>query len=558
VSHNHALLLDAVASALPDREAIVFRDRRITYGELQDRTNRFANALLNMGIGPPAPRRDLANWESGQDHVALYLYNGNEYLEATCGANQARAVPFNVNYRYVEHELAYLLNDGTPAVVVFHEAFAPTLGAVLPSLRRPPRLVQVADGSGHGLLPAAVDYDELLAGASSDPPLTAPGPDDLYILYTGGTTGMPKGTLWRQADIYDAAIGGFAITTGIDVSSLEAARRSAPASNAIRAMPLPPFMHGAAGWAALGTLLAGGTIIIQDVVTRLDPVDVLRVVEREQVQTMVMVGDAFARPICEELERGAYDVSSLTVVVSGGAVLSPAMKERLLNLLPHAFILDAGGSSETGTQLAAFSSKGQAADLAVFTPNEWTCVVDDRRERLVEAGHAEAGWLGKRGAIPLGYLGDEQKTAATFPVVAGERISIPGDRARLRVDGLVELLGRESMTINSGGEKIFAEEVEQAIVRHPDVDDVLVVGRPSEQWGSEVVAVVQVHHGAAVTDADLLATASEQIARYKLPKVIIRVPTVQRSPSGKADYAWAKAQALAATGGGGDEKVPDP
>ena len=227
MSHNHALLFDAVASAVPDREAIVFRDRRITYGELRDRTNRFANALLSMGIRPPAARRDLANWESGQDHVALYLYNGNEYLEATCGANQARAVPFNVNYRYVEHELAYLLNDGTPAVIVFHEAFAPTLAAVLPSLRRTPRLVQVADGSGHGLLPGAIGYAELLASASPDAPGTAPSPDDLYMLYTGGTTGMPKGTLWRQADIYDAAIGGFAATTGIDVSSLDAATRSA-------------------------------------------------------------------------------------------------------------------------------------------------------------------------------------------------------------------------------------------------------------------------------------------------------------------------------------------
>jgi 3-oxocholest-4-en-26-oate---CoA ligase len=546
VSHNHALLFDAVASAVPDREAIVFRDRRITYGELRDRTNRFANALLSMGIRPPAARRDLANWESGQDHVALYLYNGNEYLEATCGANQARAVPFNVNYRYVEHELAYLLNDGTPAVIVFHEAFAPTLAAVLPSLRPTPRLVQVADGSGHGLLPGAIGYADLLASASPEAPGTAPSPDDLYMLYTGGTTGMPKGTLWRQADIYDAAIGGFAATTGIDVSSLDAATRSAPTSKALRTMPLPPFMHGAAGWAALGSLLAGGTIVISDVVTRLDPVDVWRVVEREQVQTMVMVGDAFARPICEELERGSYDVSTLAVVVSGGAVLSPAMKERLLDLLPAAFILDAGGASETGTQMSAFSSKDQAADLAIFSPNAWTCVVDDRRERLVEAGHTEIGWLGKRGPIPLGYLGDEQKTAATFPVVAGERISIPGDRARLRVDGLIELLGRESMTINSGGEKIFAEEVEQAIVRHPDVDDVLVVGRPSEQWGSEVVAVVQLHDGAGATDEELLAKASEQIARYKLPKVIVRVPAVQRSPAGKADYAWARAQALGA------------
>jgi len=544
VSHNHASLFDAVAQAVPEREAIIFRDRRITYGQLRERTNRFANALLDMGIRAPASRAGLANWESGQDHVALYLYNGNEYLEATCGANLARAVPFNVNYRYVEHELAYLLNDGTPAVIVYHEAFVPTLEAVLPQLGRIPRLVQVADGSGHVLLAGAVDYEELLSAASAELPPTKPSPEDLYMLYTGGTTGMPKGTLWRQADIYDAAIGGFAVTTGIDVTSLDAAAASAPSSTPLRAMPVPPLMHGAAGWAAVGGLLAGATIVMQDEVTRLDPADVLRIIEREKVQTVLLVGDAFARPLCEELEKGRFDASSVTVLVSGGATLSPAMKERLLALLPQAFVLDAGGASETGTQMASFSLPGQTAPLAIFSPSESTCVVDDLRERVVEPGHQEPGWLARQGAIPLGYLGDERKTAATFPVVQGTRMVVPGDRARLRSDGLVELLGRESMTINSGGEKIFAEEVEQAIIRHPGVDDVLVVGRPSEKWGSEVVAVVQLHDGVTVDDDELVATASEQVARYKLPKAIIRVAAVQRSPSGKADYAWAKRQAV--------------
>jgi 3-oxocholest-4-en-26-oate---CoA ligase len=544
VSYNHATLLDAVARAVPDREAIVFRDRRISYRELSERANRFANALLGMGIRTPAPRAGLANWESGQDHVALYLHNGNEYLEATGGANRARAVPFNVNYRYVEHELAYLLNDATPAVAVYHECFAPRLAKVLGELRRAPRLVQVADGSGHGLLPGAVDYVELLAASAPEPPPTEPSPDDLYLLYTGGTTGMPKGTMWRQADIYDAALGGFARTTGIDAGSLESAVASAPASTALRVMPIPPLMHGAAGWAALGGLLAGATVVMQGEVAHFDPSDVLRTVERESVQTVLIVGDAFARPLCEELERGSYDVSSLMVVVSGGALLSPGLKERLLALLPQAFVLDAGGASETGTQMASFSTPGQTAQPAVFTPSESTCVLDDHRQHVVLPGHEEPGWLASRGAIPLGYLGDPGKTAATFPVVDGVRLSVPGDRARLRADGTVELLGRESMTINSGGEKIFAEEVEQALARHPDVDDVVVVGRPSDKWGSEVVAVVQLHDRASVGDDELLATASEHVARYKLPKAIVRVAAVQRSPSGKADYAWAKQQAL--------------
>lgn len=548
MGYNHASLFDAVASAVPEREAIVFRDRRLTYGQLLERSNRFANALLGFGVREPAPRSSLANWESGQDHVGIYLYNGNEYLEATCGANRARAVPFNINYRYVEHELAYLLRDATPAVLVYHAAFAPTLAAVLSGLDRAPVLVQVADRSGHALLPGARDYEELLAASSPAPPPTEPSPDDLYILYTGGTTGMPKGTLWTQADNYTAALSAFAITTGIDTSSLEAAGASAPNTNPIRSMPVPPFMHGAAGWAAVGGLLCASTIIIQSEVSRLDPVDVWRTVEREKVQSLLMVGDAFARPLSDELSSHSYDTSSLLVLASGGAILSPGAKNRLLDLIPHAMVLDAGGASETGAQLSSFSTKGQTAELAVFAPNEWTCVIDDAKQKVVEPGHDEAGWLARRGAIPLGYLGDEAKTEATFPVVAGERMSVPGDRARLRPDGMVQLLGRESVTINSGGEKIFAEEVEQALVAHAGVRDVLVVGRPSEKWGQEVVAVVQLDDGVAVSDEELLATASETIARFKLPKAIVRVDQVRRSPAGKADYAWARETASSSGG----------
>lgn len=544
MEHNHAVLFETVARAVPEREAIIFGDRRLTYAQVLDRSNRFARALLDRGARPPRSRRELANWESGQDHVGLYLHNGNEYLEASMGANRARTVPFNINYRYVEDELDYLLRDAKPSVVVFHSCFAPTLAAVLHRLTGEVRLIQVDDGSGEGLLPGAEEYESVLAGSSpSVGDDVVPDPDDLYMLYTGGTTGMPKGTLWRQADIYEAALKGFSVPTGLDSTSLETATLSAPAAGAVRLLAAPPFMHGAAGWAGLGSLMAAGTIVIQSEVRHFDPADVLRTVEREQVQTLLMVGDAFGRPLCEELERTSYDTGSLSVIVSGGATLSPSVKERLLGQLPNAMILDAGGASETGTQLAAFSTKGQAAALGLFQPTDTTCVVDAAKRELVRPGHAEPGWLGKRGAIPLGYLGDERKTRDTFPVVAGERLSIPGDRAVLRADGLVELLGRESMTINSGGEKIFAEEVEQALIAHPDVEDALVVGRPSERWGSEVVAVVQLTAGAGATDDELLSAAAEHISRYKLPKQIVRVPKVERSPSGKADYAWAKRQA---------------
>jgi fatty-acyl-CoA synthase len=546
VTFNHAVLFDAVAGAVPDRECVVWRDRRLTYDAVRSRANRFANLLLKHGLTAHQPRGELRGWESGQDHVALYLYNGNEYLEATFGANKARAVPFNVNYRYVEEELAYLLNDAQAGAVVYHSAFAPTLAGVLPRLRRAPLLIQVADDSGHGLLPGAVDYEEALAASTPDPPDAEPDPDDLYVLYTGGTTGMPKGTLWTQAGIYEAALAPVAL--GVDRSSLETVAASVAGGTGIRSMPMPPFMHGAAGWVALGTMLGGGTIVIQSTVDRLDAADVWSTIEREKVQSTVIVGDAFARPLVEELARGSYDTSSLMIVATGGAITSPAMKARLLELLPSAMIIDVGGASETGSQLSQISSAGADIKPGLFTPNPTTCVIDDERQKILDPGHDGIGWLARRGAIPLGYLGDQAKTEATFPTVAGERMSVPGDRARLRGDGMVELLGRESMTINSGGEKVFAEEVEQALIRHPAVVDALVVGRPSERWGHEIVGIVQLDPDAGpVTDAELIEATSEYLARYKRPKAIVRAPQVRRSPSGKADYAWAKAQATLAT-----------
>jgi fatty-acyl-CoA synthase len=258
------------------------------------------------------------------------------------------------------------------------------------------------------------------------------------------------------------------------------------------------------------------------------------------VSAIIMVGDAFGRPLCEELERQSYDTSSLLLILTGGAITSPAIKERFLAHLPHVLVADVAGASETGGQMTQISSAAGDTSSGIFSASPGTLVVDETMSRAVEPGHEGPGWLAKLGFIPLGYLGDQAKTERTFPVVDGQRMVIPGDRARLLEDGRIELLGRESVTINSGGEKIFAEEVEQALAPHADVDDVIVVGRPSERWGSEVVAVVQLHPGSAATDAELLAEAATHIASYKLPKAIIRVPTVRRSPAGKPDYGWAR------------------
>jgi fatty-acyl-CoA synthase len=416
------------------------------------------------------------------------------------------------------------------------------VASVLPRLRRAPRLLlQVADESDHPLVPGALDYETAVTGALATPlPGGAPGDDDLYILYTGGTTGMPKGTMWRQADIFDAVLAIFSPAGGalsLSVPEHVAAVLDNPSTILL---PVPPFMHGAAGWMALGGLIGGATIAIQDKVVGLDPADVWRTVEREKVGAMIIVGDAFARPLCDELERHTYDTSSLVFMATGGTITSAGMKARLLSLLPQLLLADSAGSSETGSQLSQVSVAGGDTSSGTFDVVPGTCVVDADLTRILEPGHEGIGWLARHGTIPLGYLGDEDKTQRTFPVIEGQRMVVPGDRARLRADGRVELLGRESVTINSGGEKIFAEEVEQAIVRHPDVDDVLVVGRPSERWGHEVVAVVQLRPGSAVTDADIVATAAEQIAAYKLPKNVVRVDRVERSPSGKPDYAWAR------------------
>ena len=544
---NIGLVHEAIAAAVPDRECIVFRDRRLTWAQVGERTRRLANALHDRGLGCRVERHELAGHESGQDHLALHLHNGNEYLEGMIGAYKARVAPFNVNYRYVAEELAYLLDDARATAIVFHSAFAPTLAEVLPSLPRLRVLLQVADGSGNDLLPGAVDYEEALASASPEPPPVTPSPDDLYILYTGGTTGMPKGVLWRQADIFPAALGGVDAATATEWASHEAVAAGAAAASGPVTLAAAPFMHGAGHWIALSSLHRGNKVVIQSVVDRLDPDDVWSTVERERVGFLQIVGDAFARPLIQQLEAKAYDLSTLSVILSGGAALSVPAKEDLLRHLPDVMLVDGVGSSEAGGQMSHVSTSQSGASTGSFAPAAGSVVLDEDLTTVLEAGHDGIGWLAKAGRIPLGYLGDPEKTARTFPTVAGARHSVPGDRARLREDGIIELHGRDSVTINSGGEKIFAEEVEAAVLRHPDVHDAVVCGRPSEQWGQEVVALVRLREGATATVEDIRATAGEHLARYKIPKVVVFLPEIVRSPSGKADYRWAKTTAAAHT-----------
>jgi 3-oxocholest-4-en-26-oate---CoA ligase len=537
---------DAVAAAIGHRELIAQGDKRYTYAQIAERSTRLASYLHSRGLGCHSERSALAGHEVGQDLLGIYAYNGNEYVEAMLGAWRARVAPFNVNYRYVKAELGYLLGDADASALIYHAAFAPRVAEVLADLPALRVLIQIADGSGNDLVDGAVDYETAIASSSAEPPPVEPSPDDLYVLYTGGTTGMPKGVLWRQHDIFVTSFGGRDLVGGGVMGSYEEIVARAAENPGAKIMILPPLMHGAAQWGAMTAITTGQSLVFASVVDHIDADDVVRTIERERVAVLTVVGDAIARPLLAAIEKGTADVSSLSVVANGGALLTPSIKERLIKALPDAVVIDGVGSSETGAQMHHMSTSG-AVSTGTFNAGPDTCVAAEDLSSILQPGHQGIGWLAQKGHVPLGYKGDPGKTAATFPVIDGVRYAVPGDRARHLDDGSIELLGRDSVTINSGGEKIFAEEVEKAIASHPAVADVVVAGRPSERWGQEVVAVVALADGASADAAELIDHAAKSIARYKLPKAIVFRPMVERSPAGKADYRWAREQAVSDT-----------
>lgn len=539
---NLAEISEAIGRTIPERECLVFRDRRLTWAEFTARTRRLGNYLLRCGLGLREERAGLRNFESGQDHLGIYLYNCPEYLETMVGAYKARVAPFNVNYRYVDDELIYLLNDADARALVYHARFAPNVARIRGALPHLRVLIQVADGSGQALLPGAVDYEEALAGVSAERPAVTWSPDDLYILYTGGTTGMPKGVLWRQEDIFFAALGGTP-TFGPRFASVEAVAAAAQAGD-LRACPAPPFMHGAAHWMAFLAMHQGGTVVIQSRPERLDPDDIWSTIARERVRFLTIVGDAFGRPLLDQLDRKAYDLSAFGILLSGGAILSPALKAAFLERIPHLMIIDGFGASETGGQGQQISLAGQRPTTGSFRMNDETLVLRHDLGEPLPAGSAESGWLARTGHVPLGYFKDAEKTAATFPVIGGRRFAVPGDHATVAADGTITVLGRGSVSINSGGEKIYPEEVETALKAHPAVYDAVVVGTPHERFGQQVTAVVQARHGEEPTREELVEFAARHLARYKLPRAIVFVDEMVRSPAGKADYRWARALAL--------------
>ena len=549
MSFNLSTVFHTVATTIPDQQVMVWRDKRLTYSQTDDRIDGIAHYLAAQGLGCHTERDQLAGHQCGQDTMGLYLRNGNEYLEAMVAGYRARVAPFNVNYRYVEEELLYLLSDAKARALVYAAEFAPHVQSIrgrLPELRV---LIQVADDSGNELLPDAVDYESIVGTPAPATGMPEPSGDDLYVLYTGGTTGMPKGVLWRQHDIFMSAMGGRPFMGGEPLHTYDDLSEQVRAGAGARSLLLlPPLMHGAAQWGVFNTITSGGWIAVPDDVRRFHADDILRLAERERVLGIPVVGDAMARPLVDQIEKGDYDLSGLMALTNGGAPLSPTVRDRLLAALPNLIVMDAVGSSESGAQMTTVATKGAEVRTATFTPLADTTVVAVDFSRVLQPGEGE-GWLARRDLVPLGYLGDAEKTARTFPTIDGVRWSIPGDKARLLEDGRIELLGRDSVTINSGGEKIFAEEVERAVASHPAVYDVVVAGRPSERWGNEVVAIVQFAEGKSATDDELADACRSHIADYKIPKAFIRTDKVVRSPAGKADYRWAKSVATGAQAG---------
>jgi len=527
---------EAIAATRPDEECLIFRDKRFTWSEVTHRTRQLANYLASQGLGCHVERNQLQGWETGQDHVAIYLHNGNEYLEAMLGSWKARVAPFNVNYRYVAEELEYLLRDSQATACVVHSQFAPLLEAVKQNLPKLRVVIQVPDSSENPLMNGAIWYEDALSMSSTDKPAGGYSGDDLYILYTGGTTGMPKGVLWRNADAVVECFGGSKTASTI-------AEFVAEAVGNLRALPSPPFMHGAGHWIAMRTWLTGGTIIVQSQPDRLDADDIWGLIEKEKANFLLIVGDAFARPLLDGLAGSTRDLSSLLSILSGGAPLSAHLKVEFHQYLPSVVVVDGLGSSEAGGQLSQVAT-GDSSTTGSFPYAPQNHILSEDLTSELQAGHEGLGWLAKSGRLALGYLNDEAKTKKTYPIVHGVRYVVPGDRARLTADMMIEVHGRDSVTINSGGEKIFAEEVEAAVKAHPDVYDCVVTGRPSDRWGNEVVAVVRLKAGASTTEESLRETAQQHIARFKLPKQFVFVDAIVRSPAGKADYRWAKQIAI--------------
>jgi 3-oxocholest-4-en-26-oate---CoA ligase len=527
---NLATVFESVGDALPEKTALVQGTTRRSWRDFDDRAARFAAALGALGLEPDAK-------------VALYLRNGNEFLEAMYGGLKARAVHVNVNYRYLDAELAYLLENADAEVLVFHGSLAGPVDAVRDQLPRLRAVVQVDDGSP--MLDGALDYETLLAEHDPAPRQARTG-DELWFVYTGGTTGMPKGVMWRNEDIYGTLgentypLFGEALPERSADAGAIAERVDGLGRSPVH-LPASPLMHGTGVMTSIQTLFLGGSVVTLEG-RHFDADELWSTVARERVTQLAIVGDAFAKPMVRALEEAEardepYDLSSLGLVISSGVIWSAEVKAELQARRPM-ILLDSLGSSEGVGFATSITTPGEEARTARFKVGPRTKVLDDEG-RDVTPGSGEQGMLALGGHLPVGYYKDQAKTAATFRTLGGVRYSVPGDWATVDEDGAITLLGRGSVCINSGGEKIYPEEVEEALKRDPAVADCVAVGVPDDRYGEAVTAVVAAEPGRTV-DPDSLRATDGGLARFKRPRHIVVVDEIQRGPNGKADYAWAR------------------
>ncbi|MCX5383996.1 acyl-CoA synthetase [Streptomyces sp. NBC_00083] len=540
MEYNLADLFESVVDVVPDREALVYVDhpgtgaeRRLTYRGLDEAANRLAHHLIDAGLKPG-------------EHLGLHLYNGVEYLQTVLAALKARLVPVNVNYRYVEEELVYLYRDADLAGLVFEAEFTERVAGALPradKLRHLVRVGQVPDGAP----PLDVTpFAEAEAAGSPERGFAPRSADDLFIIYTGGTTGMPKGVMWRQEDLFFAGLFGGEPAGEPVKRPQELAERVAKGGAGLTFFPAPPLMHGTSTLTSFIAFNYGQRVVIH---RKYAPEEVLRTIEKERVSSVSLVGDAMLRPLIDALHgplKGT-DLSSLFSVSSSGAIMSETVRAQFQALVPNVLLLNNFGSSESGSNGKATDDSGPEKGFRLEV-NERTQVVDPATHEPVPVG--VPGRLAQRGHVPLGYYNDPAKTAETFFQKGQERWVLLGDMATVDEHGIVTVLGRGSQCINTGGEKVYPEEVEQALKSHPDVYDALVAGVPDARWGSHVAAVVQLREGAPEPTLDEIQThCRTKIAGYKVPRQLVIAPGIQRSPSGKADYRWARTVAREADAG---------
>jgi acyl-CoA synthetase (AMP-forming)/AMP-acid ligase II len=525
VALNIADLAEHAIDAVPDRVALICGDEQLTYAQLEEKANRLAHYLIDQGV-----KKD--------DKVGLYCRNRIEIVIAMLGIVKAGAILVNVNFRYVEGELKYLFENSDMVALVHERRYADRVANVLPETPLVKTVLVVEDGSDDDFERyGGVEFYSALEQASPERDFGPRSEDDIYLLYTGGTTGFPKGVMWRHEDIYRVLFGGTDFATGEELQDEYDLAKQAAAGPPMIRYPIPPMIHGATQSATWMALFSGGTVVLAP---EFEPDDVWRTVDKHKVNLLFFTGDAMGRPLLDALKDAEHDLSSLFLLASTAALFSSSIKEKLLELLPNRVITDSIGSSETGFGGTSIVAKGQSNTGGPRVSIDKKTVVLDDDGNEVKPGSGVRGIIAKRGRIPVGYYKDEKKTAETFRTINGVRYAIPGDYATVEEDGTVTMLGRGSVSINTGGEKVYPEEVEAALKGHPAVFDALVVGVPDERYGQCVAAVVHPREGARPTLAELDAFVRKEIAGYKVPRSLWYVDGIKRSPAGKPDYRWAK------------------